>query len=102
MCATAEDELGTRLVRGTRHGTVQLNHLAATRDAGCHRGGDGDLLRAPGKTEDVVGCQAAHQEGRRRTPDAGERRRSSRRPDIDAVTGDHGFGQTEALLEFAL
>ena len=102
ICTAAEDELGAGLIRGARHGTVQLDHRAATRHSRRHGGGDRDLFGAPGESEDIVGCQAAHQQCRRCAPHAGERRWPSGCPDVDAMPGDHRFGQAEALLEFAL
>ena len=102
ICTAAEDELRAGLICSARHGTVQLHHRAATRHSRCHRGGHRDLLGTPRESQDVVGGQPAHQQCRGGATHAGERRGPSWCADVDAVPGDHRFGQAEALLEFAL
>jgi hypothetical protein len=99
--AAAEDELGAGLIRGGRHRAVELDHHAAARNTGRQGVGDRDLLGAPGESEHIVGRQPAHQQRGGGTAHAGVRGRPPGRADVDAVAGHHGFGEAEALLEFA-
>jgi hypothetical protein len=99
--AAAEDELGAGLIRGGRHRAVQLDHRAATRDAGCQRVGHRDLFGPQVNPRTSLGDSRRINSAAAARPTLAY---AAGRPgaDVDAVACDHGFGQAEALLEFAL